>query len=202
MTDGEPNERSSSADASQEAKIYVPSPTSGPLRQGEILSNVVQARLRLDTIGAERELVVDLPTHPYAVVLNQDCDLESDFRERGLSSSGSLPSILFCEMEPAEILKKKVPPGSQFWKWIRQNKNERYQVLQAINGNEDAQGQGIPSLGVDFRRFFTAPTDEIYKRLKSEIKRRAILVGPYAQHLTSRFCAFHSRVPLPVDHSN
>ena len=202
MTEGRANERYSSTDVSQETKIYGPSPGSGRLRQGEILSEVVQARLRLDTIGAARDFVVDLPKHPYVVVLNQDCDLESDFRKRQSGSSGTLPNILFCEMEETAKLEEKLRLGSKFWHWMRQNKNERYQVLQAINGHEDALSQGLPSLGIDFRRFFTIPTDEIYERLKSEIKRRVILVGPYAQHLTSRFYAFHSRVPLPVDHSN
>ena len=39
---------------------------------------------------------------------------------------------------------------------------------------------GIPELGVDFKRYFTIPTDEIYKRIeKGEVRRRCVLMSPY-----------------------
>jgi hypothetical protein len=199
LSDGEANEKPVVREGFQATGIYAPSPNSGHLRQGEILSDVVQARLRLDSIGPVKEPIVDYPMHPYAVVLNQDCDLQWDFADRQ-SGGGTLPNILFCEMMPVDEFYKRLTEGSDIRRRIKNNKDERYQVLEAVPPEEDVLGLGMPDMGIDFKRYFTILTDEVYLRLESEIKRRALLLPLYAQHLTSRFCYFQSRIPVPREH--
>jgi hypothetical protein len=40
---------------------------------------------------------------------------------------------------------------------------------------------------MDFKRYFSLPTEEVYYRIDSEAKRRCRLVSPYAEHLSTRF---------------
>lgn len=144
---------------------------------------------------------MDEVVHPFVIVLTQDCDLEQDFELRGTQDGGALPHLLLCEAAATSDLKAKVSPGKDIWKRIIQNKDERYQCLEEVPAEQDAISHGIPSLGCDFKRYFTAPTDEVYKRIDlSEIARRSRLLTPYAEHLLHRFCNFQARVPLPQAH--
>lgn len=175
------------------------------LFQGEILSDLVQTRMSLDSVilAADTALKIVQITHPVAVVLTQDCDLEQDFklRSEGAESSSKLANILMCETFTTIELKGKVPPGKDIWKRIIQNKDERYQCLEEIPPHLDAQGTGLGSLGCDFKRYFSVPADEIYERIKLKlIRRRARMISPYVEHLLSRFCYYQARVPLPENH--
>ena len=73
--------------------------------------------------------------------------------------------------------------------------------MQKVDATCDGLQQGLPELTIDFKRYFTIPTDEVYKRIEiSETKRRCVLVGPYLEQLSSRFAYFIGRVALPEDH--
>lgn len=173
------------------------------LRQGEILSDIAQLRFDTATLGTAASSGEPM-YHPYAVLISQDCDLEQDFtvRQKQIVSDKRLPNVLFCEVATAEELFGRVKTlGSKLWDRIRINKDERYHFLQAVDGSCDARQIGLPEMGIDFKRYFTIPTDEIYKRIEiGEAKRRCVLVSPYLEHLSSRFAYFLSRVALPEDH--
>lgn len=189
------------------AHIYRASPavTKSCLRQGEIVSNISRFRIDPDTLGSEN-LGVQFALHEFAIVLTQDCDLEQDFNVRSVGnlSDKLLPNVLFCNLAKAEDLRGTPATtgiNSDMWKRISQNKDERYHFLQAVDGSCDAQQIGLPELGLDFKRYFTLPTDEIYHRIESgEAKRRCVLASPYLEHLSSRFAHFLCRVALPEDH--
>jgi hypothetical protein len=159
--------------------------------------------LDLGFLGTDEHRVYEV-THGYAVVLTQDCDLEQDFsvRQKQIASDKLLPSVLFCEVATAEELFGRVKSlGSKLWDRIRINKDERYHFLQKIEADRDGLGLGMPELGIDFKRYFTIPTDEVYKRIEiGKAKRRCALVSPYLEHLSSRFAYFLSRVALPENH--
>ena len=181
---------------------YAPPPTAGCLWQGEILSNLLEPLVaaRWSTPeGAETE--VQLVAHPYALVMTQSCDLRWDFegRETGKVNS-QLSSVLFCAAEPAEILRSGLPPGSDIWKRVRQNADERYMVLRAVPAALDRQAEGIPELGLDFKRYFTLPVLVVYEQLAAQAVRRSVLSELYASHLSARFFSFQARIGLPVDH--
>ena len=192
------------------------------LRQGEILTGLVRVRQSLDSIGA-LDVSVDEVTHPFLIVMTQDCDLAQDAEARKAQASaandqsllndpefkrkfGNAPklmieNVLFCEAMPTSDMKIIVPPGKDIWKRIIQNKDERYQCLESVPSAHDLAGEGVPSLGCDFKRFVTIPVDEVYKRLElNPSLRRARLLTPYAEHLLHRFCNFQCRIPLPETH--
>ena len=182
--------------------IYRRAPSTGAFRQGEIVSNLIQARIRLETIGAE-ELVVDEIEHEYAVVVSQDCDLDWDWDARKSVDKPAklLSSVLFCEAKPADELAHQHEYGRKERNILRQNRDERYQFLQMVEPDLDLLERGVPELVVDFKRYFCLPVDEVYARLKiEELKRRCLFNDPYLQHLISRFCYFQSRVALPEQH--
>jgi hypothetical protein len=173
------------------------------LYQGEIVAGLIQVRQTLETIGANGPPRLDEVLHPFAIVMTQDCDLEQDFRLRSGACEGPLPmaNILFCEAIATTDLKGKVPQGKDIWKRVIQNKDERYQCLESVPPHQDLMGVGIPCLGCDFKRYFSIPADEVYRRIElKQIRRRSKLITPYAEHLLSRFCIFQSPIPLPENH--
>lgn len=173
------------------------------LYQGEIIAGVIQVRQNLDTIGGDAARRVEEIVHPFSVVMTQDCDLEQDFRLRNQADEklSSLVSILFCEAVTTSELKGQLPQGKDIWKRVIQNKDERYQCFESIPSSQESLAQGLPCLGCDFKRYFTVPSDEVYRRIAlKQITRRCRLLTPYAEHLLSRFCSFQSRVPLPENH--
>ena len=90
---------------------------------------------------------------------------------------------------------------TDIWRRIRINKDERYQFLQRIGSVQDAAGQDLPELGIDFKRYFTIPADEVYRRIElGEAQRRCVLNSPYLEHFCVRFANYLSRVALPADH--
>jgi hypothetical protein len=193
------------------------------LRQGEVLVGFVRVRQSLGSIGSQ-DIGVDEVTHPYLIIMTQDCDLAQDADARlVLTKAASDPSllsdidfkkqfdnaprlkienVLLCEAMSTSDMKSSIPPGKDIWKRIIQNKDERYQCLEAVPPDLDLAAMGMPSLSCDFKRFLTMPVDEVYKRLaliESHV-RRARLLTPYAEHLLHRFCCFQSRIPLPENH--
>lgn len=181
--------------------IYEPSAVDGPLRQGEILSNLVQLKLKLETLRAS-EKEFDPQLHPYVIVVSQDCDLDWDYRTRsGQTANKLIPGILFCEVTTAEKLRHGGDVQSDIWKRIKINKDERYQFLQKVPATEDLLQQGLPELGIDFKRYFTLPADEVYARIAAqETQRRCRLVSPYLEHFSTRFAYYQFRIALPSDH--
>ncbi len=182
-------------------QIYAPAEETGRLHQGEIVSNLVQAHINAANLSSPDVIEVLAKRHPIAIVMAQDCDLESDFKRRDDGGPGrELPNILFCEVGHADAMRKARGVTSRAWELFRANKHERFHYLRELKKTDDLQGEGLPVLGIDFRRYFTVPTDEVYLRLHGEAKRRSRLESPYREHLATRFCYFQLRVGLPEDH--
>ncbi len=182
------------------------------LRQGELLSNVIETILNLDTIESETQEFTE-KVHPYAFVLSQDCDLDWDFAARITFDAvhRRIPNVILCEVQSSEssVLQimeaegSKTSKRSRIWSRIMQNKDERYHFFEVIDACDDLYDERIGELVIDFKRFFTVPTSELYMRiLRGETKRRCTLVSPYLEHLSSRFGFFQSRVALPEDHES
>jgi hypothetical protein len=189
--------------------VYLPSVGAEAVRQAEIICNLLQFRVDPRSI-AEGELAFEQIEHEFAVVLTQDCDLVQDFelrrqaseagRPTGEIDSKLLPNVLLCELVTDASLFAALTPGSDIKKRVRQNKDERYQYLCAVPTACDAAGTGLPALGVDFKRHFTIPTEELYAQVSQRAGRRCRLKSPYLEHLAIRFSSFLSRVALPVNH--
>lgn len=184
--------------------IYQSSPSIAcSLSQGEILSGLVRFKLDLTSIGAGTQRYIRIE-YPYVVVLSQACDLTQDYTAREEHKPPfPLPDVLFCHLPTAEELRATTGINSAIWERVRKNKDERYHFLERIPAEQDGAGTGIPELTIDFKRYFTVPTDEVYQSLKLGItQRRSILCSPYLEHLSSRFGYFLSRIGLPFDHTS
>ena len=194
------------------SSIYVPSVADGRLRQGEILGNLPQSTLTIASLRKliswesgsgepKPEVTLDFANHPIVIVLSQDCDLEQDADSRKTSGKGTLSDILFCDVHDAKSLKAKLGKSLREWKVVAENQSPRFQFLTNVKSAEDLQGNGLPSLAIDFKRYFTIPADEVYERLSLRSTTRiCVLTTPYVEHLSQRFFSFQSRVPLPLDH--
>jgi hypothetical protein len=91
----------------------------------------------------------------------------------------------------------------RIWHQIEINKNDRYHFFQRIPTEEDSLGEGLPELAIDFKRYFTIPTDELYWQINAgDAQRRTCLESPYMEHLSQRFTSFLSRVALPQDYES
>src|SRR5258708_11148574 len=134
--------------------IYVPSVLGGALRQGEVLANVVEARIDFETLRAGEDLALEEKVHPLAIVLTQDCDLDWDFKARSDAKLANklLPNILLCEVWLSEQLRGEQAIKSDIWRRIRSNGDERYHVLPAAPPEHDMHNVGFEELAIDFKR--------------------------------------------------
>jgi len=200
---------------------YTAVATTDRLHQGEVIAGLVCLRQSLNSIGTA-EIAVDEITQPFLIVLTQDCDLAQDAEARSIekraaddqaqlndpdfkrrfenASKLKIQNVLFCEAMPTSEMKLIVPSGKDIWKRIIQNKDERYHCLESVPAGQDMAGQGMPSLGCDFKRFLTISTDDVYRRFELNQGRRTRLLTPYVEHLLHRFCHFQARIPLPENH--
>jgi len=175
------------------------------LRQSEIITGLIQLVTDLDSIKSGSKLIVNSIEHPYVIVVSEDCDLTQDFdarRKNQLTSDKIMPSVLFCQVTTAKELRGPAGEGmnKDLWSKVKINKDERYQFLEKVPPASDALGEGLPELGIDFKRHFSLPTEEAYYRIATDAKRRCRLRSPYLEHFSTRFAYFLSRVALPADH--
>jgi hypothetical protein len=154
--------------------------------------------------------VVDLQDFAYAVLVNQDCDLEQDHtaRKGGGATAGHrrIVEAILVEAKPAlevrEQARTNLNIGKDLWKRVVQNKDERFHFVEGPPMDLDALGEGLPDLALDFRGCFSMRMEELLHRIDlGPTRRRAWLLTPWAEHLSSRFAYFYSRVGLPRDHS-
>ncbi len=201
---------------------YASVPSRERLHQGEILAGLVRVRQSLDTIGTDHVRTEEI-IYPYVIVLTQDCDLSQDASARAVEADASrnplllddpeyrkrheraskykIDNVVCCTAIATSDLKPLAAQQKDLWKRVTQNLDPRFQCLEAVPPDQDSAGQGIPTLGCDFKWFFTVPTDEVYKRIQfGQIARRTYLITPYAEHLLHRFCNFQARIPLPENH--
>ncbi|MCY3797800.1 MAG: hypothetical protein OXG84_08330 [Chloroflexi bacterium] len=184
------------------------------LRQGEILSNVVQLQIDPETINSvDADSVYDVEPvkHPFAIVVSQDCDLEQGYNftvhEKG-NLRHELPSILFCQAQDVDKFRKSnlyrtLFEEGPFRRDFRNNDAFRYHFIQAIPAELDTRDCGLPELGIDFKRYFTIPICEVYHRIKlGHTKRHSVLKSPYRDHFGRRFFNFNSRVALPEEYES
>ena len=184
------------------------------LRQGEILSNVVELQIDPETIisvDADRVYDVNPIKHPFAIVVSQDCDLEQDFNyrygKRG-SQRNELTSVLLCQAEDVDKFRKsevyKILFKSRTFEGNFKKNNEfRFHFIQEIPADLSATDLRVPELGIDFKRYFSMPTDEIYHRIRLEhTQRSSVLESPYRDHFSRRFFDFNSRVALPEEYES
>lgn len=169
-------------------------PRKARLCQGDILRDIVLV------IGAQNneehtELIL-----PYAIIMTQDCDISGDYRDRvkKIKTDKRLPTILLCPAytaaqfhEGSHLDGLTLPPKSVRERdKIRANDEmKRYHYLPARSE------LSIPEMVIDFKHFYTAPVDILYKQ------RKQLYIGTinelYREELSQRFAYYLSRIGLP-----
>ncbi len=198
-------------------EAYVAAAQDKALCQGDILTGVAEYHVNVESFVGGRGLKLDKRVHPYAIVAAQDCDLDQDYRSRHeLASVGDLPEkkrkehelrklsgVLLLQAVAAEELRYNGVVNRSIWDGIKKNSNRRYQFMAVIPSSADLRSEGLPELVIDFKRYFTVPTDELYAQLAdSECQKRTSLRAPYPQHLSHRFTSYLGRVGLPSDYQS
>jgi tetratricopeptide (TPR) repeat protein len=108
--------------------------------------------------------------------------------------------VLFCDAIPIDELMSRINDRRVF-DFANKNKNERYQFLREVKREEDAHGQGIATgLGLDFKRYFCLAVEDVYAQISILKNRRAMLLSPYAEHLSLRFFEYQLRIALAKEH--
>lgn len=184
------------------------SPIAGSVRQGEILGPVWSHRVdaAAAAIGAGREVGSVSVRRELVIVMQADCDIAQDFPERddqsGLPRADAkearlLPGLLLCDLFHEGEMRARLPVGSEVFKRVRQNENERYHCLPAATLNADP-ATVFPEYFLDFKRAFMETPESLYPAIfAGSIKRHAIVPSVYLQDLMHRFFGFHSRVGWP-----
>ncbi len=185
----------------QNEVIYTPSPNEGALRQGEILSELTKVRLSLDSIQNQSNKTFEPERFSWVIIATQECDLDFDFKARnaGAPTQKFLRETLFFQMKPeSEVRPPQGELNADLFRRVKENQVQRFHFFQPVAREQDALGTGIPALIVDFKGYFTMPTDEVYKRLElSETKRRCFLKPPFRDDFSTRSFNYLSRIPLP-----
>lgn len=155
--------------------------------QGDIIQNI-NFSLNNDGEGGSLE---------FSIIMNQDCDMDEDHKARKTKKYDKyLPYILLC---PA-YKSSELCSGTHINGWTMNNmlskselenndKLKRYHLLKADTENS------IPELVVDFKHFFTLPTDFLYKNYKKNYI--ATINELFRESLSQRFSYFLSRIGLP-----
>ena len=163
--------------------------------QGDILKDLdfIFGDPAIDTVKERISL-------PYAVVLSQDCDLQSDFNCRVDSPNQDkyLISLLVC---PAFILEDFAHGEHRSdWQMAQYNSdlisriknNDTYKRYHFLQGEKDLS---IPDLVIDFKHFFTLPRDFVYNQKSHNYV--ASLNELFREELSQRFSNYLSRIGLP-----
>lgn len=170
------------------------------LQQGEIISDLFEFKLQLTerkTIDATKEKFIPV-SHPYTIIVSQDCDLEQDYRAR----TGQIPDdklvthVLVCALFTQDEFRNRSRIGSDLWKRVRQNQDERYHYL--IEATIRDTENNLPELIADFKTVFSLPTEFVYWLLSTEqATRRGALCSPYLEDFMHRLYSFLGRVATP-----
>jgi hypothetical protein len=163
------------------------------LRQGEIISSVVQYEFNSDTSEAEES------RHGYIIVAHQDCDLLREFEKTSRGEPSVLNGIILLPLSTFEDLRPTLGAGATgLVKDIRSHQRDRYHCLSPVEPNLDLQAEGIGELFADFRNVFTIGPQELMRQIShGHAKRRCFLANPYREHFQSRFSFYQQRVALP-----
>ena len=146
--------------------------------------------------------------HPRIMVMTPDCDLLWDYEQRLQSDDAQdqspserdhprlVPQVLFCELYVEGEIRQRAG-GSDIWRRIRRNQDERYHHLQSapVDG---AEGVTQPEFYLDFKKILTLPTIGIYRALdESQVSRLGIMPPVFLHDLMHRFYSFMGRVGVP-----
>ena len=158
------------------------------------------------------------------IILTQECDLQWDFAARFTSTESKsdystqakeidtdrscVSHIVMCDVYEEATIRSYLIKGSEIWKRVRQNQDERYHRLPPHHVSEQTAEEGdntyaevaYSDLFIDFKRALALPTRQLYEGLShSLIPRHGIVPPIYLHDLLHRAHGYWSRVALPEE---
>lgn len=192
----------------EERAIYQASNKGFSLRQGEVLTGVVQYKPVVNELSQEtQELSFDAIVHPYTIVVTQDCDLDWDFTARhtkDIQLSKLLNSVILCEIAAARDIRETADNmNSKEWKLVESHRHERFYFFEKIPPEYELEQEGLPELTADFKKVFGLDAATLYCQIELGMaRRRTVLASPYLEHFSKRYYGFHGRVALPFQYES
>ena len=138
---------------------------------------------------------------PFAICLNQECDLEQDFNSRVQKSTK--PRILHCAVAPVFLFESYLA-GSHWGEIFDHSSGQRRKDtnVQKIINNENPRyhylkfpEQTIPEMIIDFKHFFSVNTDYLYSVINN---RYCCMDDLFREQISHRFSYYISRIGLPL----
>ncbi|MEM7556619.1 MAG: hypothetical protein AAF378_21475 [Cyanobacteria bacterium P01_A01_bin.84] len=188
--------------------IYRASNQKEALRQGEILTGVMQFRPVPDESSPQMGNMQFKPiSHPYAIIVSQDCDLDWDYaaRQNNDKPYKLLNSVMFCEVYTAQDIRfnKENKINSSEWNLVKSNRHKQYHFLEKVPSDCELSQEGLPELTADFKKAFAIDAGFVYYQINNNIaKRRSILECRYLEDFSHRYHAYQGRVALPEQHKS
>jgi len=153
--------------------------------------------------------------YPYAVVLSQECDLTQDSKARESSQVAGgessaidkiVPSVLLCPAYQAEKLREGTHIEEAFGVRVPRKTNPIYSQIERNNSARFHYLSGyrplqVPECVLDFKHFFTLPTETLVRCYGNTSHLIARLSGAYCEEVSQRFASFLSRIGVPVPHN-
>lgn len=169
------------------------------------------ARIRQGDLFQDLEIIEDITvvksivsvkkiSFPYAVCLNQECDLERDFNDNKENLSDK--SLLHLAIAPAFIFEQFLN-GSHWGKIFSNNKPQKRTdtYINKIADNEIPRYHylnfpdiHLPELIIDFKHFFTINRESIYSQIKNRL---CSIDDLFREKINQRFSYYISRIGLP-----
>jgi hypothetical protein len=189
--------------------VYSDSPTSGPLRQGEVLGPVWDHHASYPPIplARGRSVAVTSTLHDLRIVLSPDCDLLWDFEARfdplgevdpKVEHPNLVSQILVCNLHSYGQMRPRFKDNRDGWTRVDGNQDQRYHHFEP--GNVGASDLCLNDLFLDFKKVTGAPTTRLYEGIAlGNVRRVAVVPDVYLHDLIHRFSGFLSRVALPEE---
>jgi hypothetical protein len=195
------------------AMIYDPPPTTGPLRQGEILGPIWDHRVAYPPreVPWGQQVQVRSELRELVVVLTPDCDLEWDYNMRFLSCfdeqgehvgiadhSQAVGRVLMCGLQDHDEMRPRFKRDRDIWNRVRGNQDERYHRLPCSEIAGAPEPTYLHDLYLDFKKATSIECGDLYGGvLAGDVERMALLPAYYLHDVIHRFYGFLSRVALP-----
>lgn len=170
------------------------------ISQGDIFEDIEVVE---NIIVENSEVIVKKLSFPYVVCLNQECDLESDYRKSASPLCDS--NLLHLAIAPAFNFDQFIS-GNHWGAIFSQNPPQKRKDtnVKKIIDNElprfhylkfpDAD---MPELVIDFKHFFTIHRDVMYSNLENRL---CSIDDLFKEKINQRFSYYISRIGLP-EHS-
>jgi hypothetical protein len=167
------------------------------ISQGDIFQDIEI----IEDFNVEKDIVdIDKIVFPFAVCLNQECDLQRDYE----SNSGQLcdKNLIHIAIAPAFLFEQFLN-GSHWGDIFSNNSPQKRKdtTIKKIIDNEIPRYHylkfpetSMPELLIDFKHFFTINRNTLYTQIH---KRLCSIEDLYKEKINQRFSYFISRIGLP-----